>query len=104
MATLSGGDARLPGWNRAGAQEPGWSGCGVGEGVGWGFFVEEAAGLVVPEFGVGAAQAEQVGVRALLDDLAAVQDDQLVHAGDRAQTVRDHERGAALHEAPEGLL
>jgi hypothetical protein len=43
-------------------------------------------------------------VRALLDDPAAVEDDEPVHAGDRAQPVRHHERGPALHEPPQRLL
>lgn len=40
----------------------------------------------------------------LLDDPAAVEHDQLVHARDRAQPMRDHERGPAFHESPQRLL
>jgi hypothetical protein len=43
-------------------------------------------------------------VRALLDDPTAVEHDELIHARDRAQPVRDHQRGPALHKPPERLL
>jgi hypothetical protein len=43
-------------------------------------------------------------VDAFLDDPAAVEHDQLVHARDRAQPVRDYERGPVLHELPQCLL
>jgi hypothetical protein len=47
---------------------------------------------------------EQFLVPTLLDDPAAVEHDQLVHARDRAQPMRDHERGPAFHESPQRLL
>src|SRR6266567_9466589 len=66
--------------------------------------VQEAAGLVLPQPGVGSVEAEQFLVRTLLGDLAAVEHDELVHARDRAQPMRDHERGPAFHESPQRLL
>ena len=52
--------------------------------------VQEAARLVSPQPGVGwLVETEQLLVRALLDDPAAVEHDQLVHARDRAQPMRD---------------
>src|SRR5262249_17618512 len=47
--------------------------------------LQETAGLVFPQPGVDSALTEQLLVRALLGDLAAVEHDQLVHARDRAQ-------------------
>src|SRR5579864_4104386 len=81
--------------------------AGSPEGSGWHrslCLVEEAAGLVRPEPGVRAVEAEQFLVGALLDDPPVVEDDQLVHARDRAQPVRDDQRGPALHEPPQRLL
>src|SRR5215471_9935590 len=66
--------------------------------------VQEAAGLVLPQPGVGSVEAKQLLVRALLGDLAAFEHDQLVHARDRAQPMRDHERGPALHQPPQRPL
>ena len=66
--------------------------------------VQETAGLMLPQPGVGPVETEQFVVRALLGDLAVVEHDQLVHARDRAQPMRDHERGPALHEPPQRLL
>jgi hypothetical protein len=45
-------------------------------------FVQEAAGLVLPEAGVSATKVEELLVGALLDDLAAVENDEPVHPGD----------------------
>src|SRR5262249_18945379 len=45
--------------------------------------VQEAAGLVLPQPGVGSVEAKQLLVRALLGDLAAFEHDQLVHARPR---------------------
>src|SRR5262245_55619154 len=44
---------------------------------------------------------EQLGVRALLAELALVEHENAVGVEDRAQAVRDHERGAALQEPAE---
>jgi hypothetical protein len=66
--------------------------------------IEETAGLVLPESGVRAVEAEQFLVGTLLDDPPVVEDDQLVHARDRAQPVRDDQRGPAFHEPPQRLL
>jgi hypothetical protein len=54
-----------------------------------------------PEPRVGALGGEQFVAGALLDDPAAVQDDEAVHAGDGAQAVCDSEGGAAVHQPPE---
>src|SRR5256885_3461047 len=45
---------------------------------------EEAAALVRPQLGVDAAQLQQLLVRALLDDVALVHDDEPVHEIGRA--------------------
>ena len=77
---------------------------GLGKHRGRRAVVQEAAGLVLPQPGVGSAETQQLLVRAVLGDLAAVEHDQLVHARDRAQPMRDHERGPSLHEPPQRLL
>src|SRR6266700_2877551 len=77
---------------------------GLGKHRGRRAVVQEAAGLVLPQPGVGSVETQQLLVRANLGDLAAVEHDQLVHARDRAQPMRDHERGPALHEPPQRLL
>src|SRR5690606_10662362 len=65
---------------------------------------EETARLVAPEPGVGAFGGEELVVAALFDDGAPVEDDEAVHAGDGAEAVGDDEGGAALHQAPQGVL
>src|SRR5947208_980635 len=44
--------------------------------------IEEAARLAAPQRGVMAPMVQQLLVRALLDDMAALEHDQAVHAGD----------------------
>ena len=65
---------------------------------------EEAAALVRPQLGVVAAQRDQLGVRALLDDAALLEHDQPVHARDRAQPVRDGDHRLAFHQAQQLVL
>ena len=50
------------------------------------------------------APLHQLVVRALLDEAAALEDDDQVGVADRAQPVRDHERRAALEQLVEVLL
>src|SRR6478735_5985032 len=50
------------------------------------------------------AEGDQLGVRATLDDAAAVVDQDPVRAMDRREAVRDRDRGAADHQALEGGL
>ena len=57
--------------------------------------------LIPHEFEIRALPAHQIGVRALLDDPAAVHDDDLVGVAHRAQAMRDDDDGAALHEVLE---
>ena len=54
--------------------------------------------------GVCAARLEQALVRALLDDLAVVDDQNHVGLTDRRKPVRDDERGRALHQRVRRLL
>src|SRR5689334_9813965 len=51
-----------------------------------------------------AAGVEQLLVRALLNDLAVVDDHYLVRIADGAEAVGDDEAGAALAQAEQGLL
>ena len=53
---------------------------------------------------VEAALVEEGLVRALLDDLAVVDDDDVVRVADGAQAVGDDKGGAAFHQAQEALL
>ena len=50
------------------------------------------------------APIEQLLVGAALDNLAVVDDHHLIGIADGAETVRDHETGAALHQAEQRLL
>src|SRR5258708_19184549 len=59
---------------------------------------EEAAGLVAPELVVMAAEAQQLGMRAFLDDASRFEYDQPVHARDGRQAVRDRDPGLAFHQ------
>src|SRR4051812_40725128 len=65
---------------------------------------EEAAGLVAPELLVMAAEAQELRVRALLDDLARLEDDQPIHARDGGEPVGDGDHRLALHELEELFL
>ncbi len=47
---------------------------------------------------------QQFIVFASLSDLPPVEDDDLIGASDRRQTVRDHDHGAVLHQALQGFL
>src|SRR4051812_15597898 len=51
-----------------------------------------------------AAGRQQLLVRALLDDPAVLEHDDLAGALDRGQPVRDHDRGAAGQQAPQAVL
>src|SRR5688572_17451760 len=59
-------------------------------------------GLV--EVAIAAAEGQQVAVPAALDELAAVEDEDLVGAGDRRQTVRDDEGRAPAAQRLEAVL
>ncbi len=56
------------------------------------------------EAGVGAGFAQQVGVFADFDDLAALDDDQAIGAAQRAQAVGDGDGGAAVDQVFQGRL
>src|SRR4051794_39511185 len=66
--------------------------------------IDEAAGLPPPQLGVVAAGAEQFGMRALLDDAAAVDHDEPVHPRDRRKPMRDGDHGLAGHQRVEARL
>src|SRR5262249_42642373 len=55
--------------------------------------VDEAARLAPPQGGVMAAVPQQLVMRALLDDAAALEHDQPVHARDGREPVRDGDHG-----------
>src|SRR5262249_5025637 len=57
-----------------------------------------------PELCIGAAESEQLGMRARLDDAAMIQHHEPVHPRDGREAVRDGDDGAALHQAFELLL
>ena len=59
---------------------------------------QKGAGLAVPEVGVLAAGLHQVGVGAVLDELAVAQHHDAVEACHGGQTVRDDDGRAAAHE------
>src|SRR5712671_16223 len=65
---------------------------------------EKPARLVPPQLFVVAAEAQQLLVRALLDDAAVLEHDQAVHTRDRGQAVRDRDHRFAFHQAEELLL
>ena len=60
--------------------------------------VDKPAHLAVPEARIGAVVGEQVAVRAVFQDLAVVEIDHAVHAGDGREAMRDGDHGAALHK------
>src|SRR6185437_1590662 len=66
--------------------------------------VDEAAGLVPPQRGVVAVGAQQLRVRALLDDMAAVEHDETVHLRNGREAVRDGDHRLAAHQGAEALL
>src|SRR4051794_14527652 len=64
----------------------------------------EADGLLVSvEAGIYVVLVEEVVVSTVLDDPAAVEDQDLVGAADRAQAMRDEERGPGVHQARDGF-
>src|SRR5260221_8074258 len=65
---------------------------------------QEPAGLVAPELVVMAAETQQLGVRAFLDDASRFEHDQPVHARDGRQAVRDRDHGLAFHQIEQLLL
>ena len=66
--------------------------------------IDEAAGLPPPQLGVVPAGAQQLGVRALFDDAAAVEHHQPVHPRDGGEPVRDGDHGLAGHQRVEARL
>ena len=63
--------------------------------------IDEAAGLAPPERGIVAAAPQQLVVRTLLDDAAAVEHDQPVHARDGREPVCDGDHRLASHQRAE---
>src|SRR5258705_7727322 len=66
--------------------------------------VDEAAGLALPQRRIVAAVAQQLLVRALLDDGAVVEHDQPVHAGDGGEAVGGGGPGLVRHQGVEARL
>src|ERR1700730_2411893 len=66
--------------------------------------VDEAAGLVPPQRGVMSAQAQQLLVRALLDDAALIEHDQTVHPRNGGQPVRHRNHSLARHQRLQARL
>src|SRR5690606_32197880 len=60
--------------------------------------IDEAAGLAGPELRVVTARCQKFGVASLLEDPAAIEDDEAVHLGDGRQAVGDGEHGLAGHQ------
>src|ERR687897_2833307 len=60
--------------------------------------------LLVVQLPVAAVQREQLVVRAALDDLSMLEDENLIGAADRGQPVRDHERRPSMAQAAEAVL
>src|SRR5688500_2342522 len=65
---------------------------------------QEPARLVLPQPGVMTAEPQQLVVRALLDDAAAVENDQAIHARDGREAVRNRDDGLPFHKAEQLLL
>src|SRR5262245_1741113 len=66
---------------------------------------DELGGLQLEQAAIDAARARRErSVGALLDDLAAVEHQDAVEAAHRRKTMRDHDRGAALHQPRHRLL
>ena len=65
---------------------------------------DETAALPGPQLSVRTLFAEQLLVRAFLDDTSIIHDHYAVHVLNGAQTVRDDNRGFALHQFPKGIL
>src|SRR5580704_10838000 len=66
--------------------------------------VDEAAGLVPPQRGVMSAQAQQLLVRALLDDAARIEHDQTVHPRNGGQPVRHRNHSLTCHQRLQARL
>lgn len=62
------------------------------------FVRDEAAVLPAHQRGVITALADELGVRAHLDDAALLQDEDAVGVDDRREPVRDDERRPSLHQ------
>src|SRR5204862_8353964 len=60
--------------------------------------------LKVVQFPIHTAPRQQLFVFSRLDNLAAIEDDNLVRAADRRETMRDHERRTPAHQVVERLL
>ena len=66
--------------------------------------IEEPARLPAPQARIGAAQVQELGMSAFFDDVAVIEHDEAVEAGDCRQAMRDGNDRAALHQAVELLL
>src|SRR5260370_585226 len=64
----------------------------------------DAARLAAPQCGGMAPMAQELLMRALLDDMAALEHDEAVHAGDGGEPVRDGDHGLARHERAQTRL
>src|SRR5438067_12655169 len=60
-------------------------------------------GLHRPELSVDTAGGEKVVMSSVLDEASVIEDEDAIGAADRRQPVRDHERGAALHQPLQSL-
>src|SRR5688572_8203835 len=60
--------------------------------------------LLVVQLLVPAAEANQLGMRSAFDDLAVLEDENLIGAANRRQPMRDHKCGTPLPERPEPVL
>src|SRR5262245_17331906 len=60
--------------------------------------------LLVVELAVPATMSEQFGMRAALNDLAVFEDENLIGAANRGQTMCDHERGPAMTQRAQAVL
>src|SRR5262249_51063119 len=66
--------------------------------------VEEPARLAAPQRGVMAVLPQQLLMRALLDDTAALEHDETVHPRDGGKPVRDGDHGLARHQRAQARL
>src|SRR4051794_26616022 len=66
--------------------------------------INKATGLSMPERSVVSIRAQELLVRALLDNAAMVEHDQAIHPGDGREPVRDRDHGLARHQRAEALL
>src|SRR5437764_1492085 len=66
--------------------------------------VEESPGLTAPERSIMTIAPQQLLMRSLLDDAAAIEHDQPIHARNGREPVRDGNHGLAGHQRSEARL